>query len=115
MSLKEKLQKIISENHSDSEIYVEAKKLLNQHNRLIRERKTYDFVFILGSPKVNNLRNLSQSIIIKGKSKRAVYEKLSNIRKVGFSASKEDKLLTKRICTYINCTREILVKNFKDE
>lgn len=115
MNLKEKLQNIMSENDSDSEIYVEAKKLLNQHNRLIRERKSYDFNLILNSPKVNNLRHLSHSINIKGRSKRAIYEKLSNIKKVGFSSSKQDKVLTEKICNYINCTKENLIKNFQDE
>lgn len=117
MSLRKELKEAIK--CKDCELYDSVKEVLRQHK--IKNQKTlcYDFDLAIKNGNQKRLERglsgfrskkmLSHLIEIKGLTQRAIYERMRRFEVEGFSPEKEDKILTKEICSLLFIKRSSLV------
>ena len=104
----------ITENHqgTDNSLFRAVKDLLNDYKRSSLKRLTYDL-----KPYYNdvagNRTSLSQCVMVKGLSERAIHERLLRAEKDGFVPSNENKKLTKEICRVLKIDRDVILKEFE--
>ncbi len=113
MNLKKEMQTVLDTYHgSDALLFRALKDKLNDYRRSSVKRLTYS---LKGNYTrlVRNRTELSECVMVKELSERAIHDRLTRYEKDGFAAKRENKQLTKEICRVLNIERDDLLKEFK--